>query len=48
MSDHPGGLKAIKNYIFKDVTNILFEVYPHKKDTTVAKLMKFQVGLIPE
>jgi cytochrome b involved in lipid metabolism len=24
MSEHPGGVKAIKNYIFKDVTNILF------------------------
>lgn len=48
MSHHPGGIKAIKNYIYKDVTNILFEVYPHQKDITIARLLKYQVGLIPE
>ena len=31
MLDHPGGLKAIKNYIYKDITNIIFDVYPHHK-----------------
>jgi cytochrome b involved in lipid metabolism len=45
---HPGGVKAIKNYVYKDITNILFEVYPHQKVNTLARLMKFQVGLIPE
>lgn len=48
MVDHPGGMKGIKNYVFKDITNIVFEVYPHPRDTTLSKLMRFQVGIIPE
>jgi len=28
---HPGGRKAIMNYIYKDITNILFKVFPHDK-----------------
>lgn len=29
--DHPGGVKAIKNYLNKDITNILFQVYRHNR-----------------
>lgn len=28
---HPGGSQVIKNYLFKDVTDILFTVFPHNK-----------------
>lgn len=29
---HPGGKKAIANYIFKDITDIIFNVFPHKRE----------------
>jgi len=29
---HPGGKKALANYIFKDITDILFNVFPHKRE----------------
>ncbi len=48
MAFHPGGVKAIKNYVYKDITNIIFLVFPHQKDTTLPKLMKYQIGFIPE
>ncbi len=35
---HPGGKKAIINYLGKDVSSILFNVYPHNRDTTLKVL----------
>lgn len=43
---HPGGKKALENYIFKDITDILFRVYPHKKEETLSKLAKYKIGEI--
>lgn len=28
---HPGGRKSLENFIYRDVTDLLFKVYPHKK-----------------
>ena len=28
---HPGGQKAIMNYLHKDISEIVFSVYPHKR-----------------
>ena len=46
MNQHPGGKKAITNYQNKDITNILFTVFHHKKETTLNTLMKFSIGRI--
>jgi cytochrome b involved in lipid metabolism len=48
MEIHPGGKKALTNYINKDITNIIFTVYPHKKETTQSTLMNYAIGKIPE
>lgn len=45
---HPGGRKALTNYLNKDITTIIFTVYPHKKETTLRTLMKYVIGKIPE
>ena len=31
MNEHPGGKKALANYVFKDITDTVFTVYPHKR-----------------
>lgn len=28
---HPGGRKSLENYVYKDITQTLFKVYPHNK-----------------
>jgi len=48
MEIHPGGKKALTNYLNKDITNIVFTVYPHKKETTHSTLIKYVIGKIPE
>jgi len=45
---HPGGKKALINYINKDITHIIFTVYPHPKETTLKTLKKYVIGYIPE
>lgn len=35
---HPGGKKVLINYIYKDITDLIFKVYPHDKDSTIRKL----------
>ena len=47
MSMHPGGKKALTNYVFKDITDIIFSVYPHKKETTLITLLSYSIGMIP-
>jgi hypothetical protein len=47
MNEHPGGKKALGNYVFKDVTEIIFSVYPHKRETTIRKLNTYITGKIP-
>lgn len=46
--DHPGGEKALRNYVFKDVTEFIFTVYPHRKESTLKVLLKYTIGTIPE
>ena len=48
MEIHPGGKKALTNYLNKDITNIIFTVYPHKRETTLSTLIKYVIGRIPE
>jgi cytochrome b involved in lipid metabolism len=31
MTEHPGGKKALDNYVYKDITDTVFTVYPHKR-----------------
>lgn len=31
MNTHPGGKKALSNYLLKDITDTVFAVYPHKR-----------------
>lgn len=35
------------NYVYKDVTDILFTVYPHKKEPTLNILLAYAIGKIP-
>jgi cytochrome b involved in lipid metabolism len=48
MNIHPGGQKALKNYVSKDITDILFSVYPHSTQSTLQVLFRYQIGKIPE
>jgi len=48
MDLHPGGKKALINYINKDITNIIFTVYPHTREKTLKTLKKYMIGYIPE
>ena len=48
MSIHPGGKKALTNYLNKYITNIIFTAYPHSKEKTLKTLMKYVIGKIPE
>ena len=45
---HPGGKKALANYVYKEVTDILFTVYPHKKEPTLNILLSYAIGKIPQ
>lgn len=45
---HPGGKKALLNYTNKDITDILFKVYPHKKETTLDILLKYRIGTLSD
>jgi cytochrome b involved in lipid metabolism len=42
---HPGGRKSLDNYIYQDITDQLFTVYPHRKEATLAALNKYIIGL---
>lgn len=42
---HPGGRKSMDNFIFKDTTELLFTVYPHRKEPTLATLNKYIIGI---
>jgi len=41
---HPGGSQVIRNYLFKDITDILFTVFPHNKQRVDNILEKYIVG----
>lgn len=45
---HPGGKKALINYTNKDITDILFKVYPHKKENTLNLLNKYKIGTLSD
>ena len=47
MSEHPGGRKALNNYVFKDITEIIFVVFPHKREPTLKILLSYVIGKIP-
>jgi len=44
---HPGGKKALSNYIYKDITETVFSVYPHPKEHTTRVLLSYAIGKIP-
>lgn len=46
ITEHPGGKKALVNYVNKDITDILFKVYPHKKDTILKVLERYKIGTL--
>ena len=48
ISKHPGGKKALSNYIGKDITNILFRVFPHNKEKTLNVLKEYIVGTVKD
>jgi cytochrome b involved in lipid metabolism len=41
---HPGGKKALINYIYKDVTDTLFKVYNHDRNNTLETLKHYIIG----
>lgn len=41
---HPGGKKALANYVYKDITQILFNIYPHSPQI-LKKLDKYIIGV---
>lgn len=43
---HPGGKKSLENYIYEDVTDLLFAVFPHKKETTETNLLRYKIGSV--
>ncbi len=43
---HPGGKKALINYIYKDVTNTLFKVHQHDRQHTLATLNHYIIGRV--
>lgn len=45
--EHPGGKKALSNYYYKDITDILFSVFPHKPEKTLPVLEQYVVGVLP-
>ena len=44
---HPGGKKALSNYIYKDISDTVFSVYPHSKEHTTKILLTYAIGKIP-
>ena len=42
------GKKALSNYIGKDITNILFRVFPHNKEKTLNVLKEYIVGTVKD
>lgn len=44
---HPGGKKALANYIYKDITDLLFNVYKHEREPTLATLNTLVIGTLP-
>ncbi len=42
---HPGGKKALKNYVYKDITHLLFTIYHHKREI-LQTLNKYVIGSI--
>ena len=45
---HPGGSQIVQSYLYKDVTSILFTVFPHNKVTTPKILERYRVGILAE
>jgi hypothetical protein len=40
---HPGGKKALRNYVYKDISKILFTIYPHSS-STLSTLNQYAIG----
>jgi cytochrome b involved in lipid metabolism len=43
-SVHPGGKRSLESYIYKDITQTLFKVYPHNREKTLHRLSQFIIG----
>ena len=41
---HPGGSKAIEPYKNKDITDILFRIFPHPHAQTLKTLNRYLIG----
>lgn len=46
MFQHPGGRKILTHYTFKDITETIFNVFPHKREHTIQVLLRYVVGSV--
>jgi cytochrome b involved in lipid metabolism len=46
MFQHPGGRKILTHYTFKDITETIFNVFPHKREQTIQVLLRYVVGSV--
>ena len=43
---HPGGKRSLESYIYKDITQTLFKIYPHNREKTLQRLSQFVIGSV--
>lgn len=44
--NHPGGKKIIEDYFMKDISNNIFQLYPHDPYRTMNTLMRYKCGIL--